>query len=48
MVERTYTLEEAAEVLRYLIEDRPFGSVVVAGSSLLVDASALPRIIVCC
>jgi hypothetical protein len=31
MVERTYTLEEAAEVLRYLIEDRPFGSVVVAG-----------------
>jgi NADPH:quinone reductase len=31
IVERTYKLEEAAEALRYLIEDRPFGRVVLAG-----------------
>jgi len=30
IVERTYKLEEAAEALRHLIEDRPFGRVVVA------------------
>ena len=31
IVERTYKLEESAEALRHLIEDRPFGRVVVAG-----------------
>lgn len=31
VVESTYTLEEAAEALRHLIEDRPFGRVVLAG-----------------
>ena len=30
IVERTYKLEESAEALRHLIEDRPFGRVVVA------------------
>jgi len=30
IVERTYKLEGAAEALRHLIEDRPFGRVVVA------------------
>src|ERR1700730_5063289 len=31
IVERTYKLDEAAEALRYLIEDRPFGRVVLVG-----------------
>ncbi len=31
IVERTYKLEEAGEALRHLIEDRPFGRVVLAG-----------------
>ena len=31
IVERTYRLGEAAEALRHLIEDRPFGRVVLAG-----------------
>jgi len=31
VVESTYQLEDAAEALRHLIEDRPFGRVVVAG-----------------
>ncbi len=31
IVERTYELEDAAEALRHLIEDRPFGRVVLAG-----------------
>jgi NADPH:quinone reductase len=31
IVESTYELEDAAEALRHLIEDRPFGRVVVAG-----------------
>jgi NADPH2:quinone reductase len=31
VVESTYTLAEAAEALRHLIEDRPFGRVVLAG-----------------
>src|SRR6266850_4121742 len=31
IVESTYTLEDAAEALRHLIEDRPFGRVVLAG-----------------
>ncbi len=31
IVEKTYKLEEAAEALRHLIEDRPFGRVVLAG-----------------
>jgi NADPH:quinone reductase len=31
VVENTYELEDAAEALRHLIEDRPFGRVVVAG-----------------
>src|SRR2546425_4009608 len=30
IVERTYKLEESAEALRHLIEDRPFGRVIVA------------------
>src|SRR5437867_254231 len=34
IVERTYELEDAAEALRHLIEDRPFGRVVVAGEAL--------------
>jgi NADPH2:quinone reductase len=31
IVESTYQLEDAAEALRHLIEDRPFGRVVLAG-----------------
>jgi NADPH:quinone reductase-like Zn-dependent oxidoreductase len=31
VVERAYKLDEAAEALRHLIEDRPFGRVVLAG-----------------
>jgi NADPH:quinone reductase-like Zn-dependent oxidoreductase len=31
IVERTYKLDEAAEALRHLIEDRPFGRVVLVG-----------------
>ncbi len=31
IVERTYELDEAAEALRHLIEDRPFGRVVLVG-----------------
>jgi NADPH:quinone reductase len=31
IVERTFKLEDAAEALRHLIEDRPFGRVVLAG-----------------
>ena len=31
IVERTYRLGEAAEALRHLIEDRPFGRVVLVG-----------------
>ncbi len=31
IVERTYRLDEAAEALRHLIEDRPFGRVVLVG-----------------
>jgi NADPH:quinone reductase len=31
IVESTYKLEDAAEALRHLIEDRPFGRVVLAG-----------------
>ena len=31
IIERTYPLEEAAEALRHLIEDRPFGRVVLTG-----------------
>jgi NADPH:quinone reductase-like Zn-dependent oxidoreductase len=31
IVESTYTLEDAAAALRHLLEDRPFGRVVVAG-----------------
>ncbi len=31
IVEKTYKLEDAAEALRHLIEDRPFGRVVLAG-----------------
>jgi NADPH:quinone reductase len=31
IVERTYRLDDAAEALRHLIEDRPFGRVVLAG-----------------
>lgn len=31
VVERAYKLDEAAEALRHLIEDRPFGKVVLAG-----------------
>jgi len=30
VVERAYKLEDAAEALRHLIEDRPFGRVVLA------------------
>jgi NADPH:quinone reductase-like Zn-dependent oxidoreductase len=30
IVERTYRLSEAREALRHLIEDRPFGKVVLA------------------
>ncbi len=30
IVERTYELEDAPEALRHLIEDRPFGRVVLA------------------
>jgi NADPH:quinone reductase len=30
LVERAYNLDEAAEALRHLIEDRPFGRVVLA------------------
>ena len=30
-LERTYRLDEAAEALRHLIEDRPFGGVVLVG-----------------
>jgi NADPH2:quinone reductase len=29
IVERTYRLDDAAEALRHLIEDRPFGRVVL-------------------
>jgi NADPH2:quinone reductase len=31
ILERAYKLDEAAEALRHLIEDRPFGRVVLAG-----------------
>ena len=31
IVERTYKLDAAAEALRHLIEDRPFGRVVLVG-----------------
>jgi NADPH2:quinone reductase len=31
IVERTYSLDDAAEALRHLIEDRPFGRVVLVG-----------------
>ena len=31
VVERPYKLDEAAEALRHLIENRPFGRVVLAG-----------------
>jgi len=31
LVERAYKLDEAAEALRHLIEDRPFGRVVLVG-----------------
>jgi NADPH2:quinone reductase len=31
IVERVYRLGEAGEALRHLIEDRPFGKVVLAG-----------------
>jgi NADPH2:quinone reductase len=31
VVERAYKLDEAAEALRHLVEDRPFGRVVLAG-----------------
>jgi len=31
IVQRAYKLDEAAEALRHLIEDRPFGRVVLAG-----------------
>jgi NADPH:quinone reductase-like Zn-dependent oxidoreductase len=31
IVERAYRLDEAAEALRHLIEDRPFGRVVLVG-----------------
>jgi NADPH:quinone reductase-like Zn-dependent oxidoreductase len=31
IVERTYELADAAEALRHLIEDRPFGRVVLVG-----------------
>jgi NADPH:quinone reductase-like Zn-dependent oxidoreductase len=34
IVERAYKLDEAAEALRHLIEDRPFGRVVLGRSSL--------------
>jgi NADPH:quinone reductase-like Zn-dependent oxidoreductase len=32
IVERAYKLDEAAEALRHLIEDRPFGRVVLRPS----------------
>ena len=31
VVERVYPLSEAGEALRHLIEDRPFGKVILAG-----------------
>jgi NADPH:quinone reductase len=31
IVERVYPLSEAGEALRHLVEDRPFGKVVLAG-----------------
>jgi NADPH:quinone reductase-like Zn-dependent oxidoreductase len=31
IVERVYSFGEAGEALRHLIEDRPFGKVVLAG-----------------
>jgi hypothetical protein len=31
VLERAYKLDEAGEALRHLIEDRPFGRVVLAG-----------------
>jgi len=31
IIERVYPLAEAGEALRHLIEDRPFGKVVLAG-----------------
>ena len=34
IVERTYKLEDAAEALRHLIEDRPFGRVVLADTAI--------------
>jgi NADPH:quinone reductase-like Zn-dependent oxidoreductase len=34
IVERVYPLCEAGEVLRHLVEDRPFGKVVLAGGSM--------------
>ena len=34
IVERVYPLSEAAEALRHLVEDRPFGKVVLAGGSI--------------
>jgi NADPH2:quinone reductase len=33
IVERTYEFGDAAEALRHLIEDRPFGRVVLVGLS---------------
>jgi NADPH:quinone reductase len=48
IVESTYKLEDAAEALRHLIEDRPFGRVVLAGSSVSLNESFLPRIVVRC
>jgi NADPH:quinone reductase len=34
IVERIYPLSEAGEALRHLVEDRPFGKVVLAGGSI--------------
>src|SRR5271155_320221 len=34
IVERVYPLSEAGEALRHLVEDRPFGKVVLAGGSI--------------
>jgi NADPH:quinone reductase len=48
IVESTYTLEDAAEALRHLLEDRPFGRVVVAGEALSGDEASFPRLIIRC
>jgi len=48
IVESTYQLEDAAEALRHLIEDRPVGRVVVAGEALSGDEAAFPRLIIRC